>query len=238
MAGKTRKKQIRGEYTRLSLLEAATQLFAKNGYEGTSIKMMTNAAGASVGSFYHHFKDKADIFAQVVDSGSIAMRRFLREVRNLPLGVSIEERAYKAHSALLDFASENRSLLVLFFLESDKLPRSIRRIVRQDQKLYLQEHAQDLETAVRLGWLKPLDVQLGADAVYGVTVHLLTSYLNDPEADREQYVAAMARSTVGILRAMSSSGQPAWIDGDAPGATESAISVKAGPPAKAADFNG
>ncbi len=212
MPVKTRKKQIRGEYTRLSLLDAATDLFAKNGYESTSIKILTSEAGASVGSFYHHFKDKADIFAQVLDNGSMAMRRFLREVRNLPLGVSIEERAYRAHSALLDFATENRSLLVLFFLESDKLPRSIKRIVQQDQKLYLQEHAQDLETAVRLGWLKPLDVKLGAEAVYGVTIHILSSYLNDPDADREAYVEAMARSTVGILRAMSGSGQPAWMD--------------------------
>ncbi len=212
MTGKKRKKQIRGEYTRLSLLEAATELFATHGYEGTSVKDITTQAGASVGSFYHHFKDKADLFTRVLDNGSLTLRRFFREVRSSPPDVSIEAKANKAFAALIDFATENRSLLVLLLLESEKLPQPIRDIVKQDQKLYLQEHAQDLESAVRLGWLKPLNVRLGAEAVFGLSVHLLSEYLNDPDADKDMFIDAMARATVGTLKAMSGAGHPAWVE--------------------------
>ncbi|MBI9076328.1 MAG: TetR/AcrR family transcriptional regulator [Desulfatibacillum sp.] len=214
MAGKTRKKQVRGEYTRISLLEAATELFAAHGYEGTSVKQITEKAGASVGSFYHHFNDKADLFTRVLDNGSMTLRRFFRKVRNLPPDVSLEARTYRAYAALLEFATEHRSLWVLLLLETEKLPLPIREIVKQDQELYLREHAQDLEAAVKLGRLKPLDARLGAEAVFGMSVHMLSQYLNDPDADRETYVDAMARAAVGILRAMAGSRHPAWIAPD------------------------
>ncbi|SHJ96654.1 transcriptional regulator, TetR family [Desulfatibacillum alkenivorans DSM 16219] len=210
MAGKTRKKQIRGEYTRISLLEAATELFAAHGFEGASVKQITERAGASVGSFYHHFNDKADLFTQVLDNGSMTLRRYFRKVRNLPPDVSLEERTHQAISALVDFATEHRSLWVWLLLETDKLPQPIRKIVKKDQELYLRDQAQDLEAAVRLGRLKPLDAKLGAQAVFGMCVHMLSVYLNDPNPDRDAYVDAITKATVGILRAMAGSRQPAY----------------------------
>ena len=48
----------KSERSRALILEAALQLFSKQGYRGTSIREIAEAAGLSTGNVYHHFPDK------------------------------------------------------------------------------------------------------------------------------------------------------------------------------------
>lgn len=52
---------------RHSLKAAATRLFVEKGYGSTRIRDITERSGVSVGSFYLHFRDKREIFMEVVD---------------------------------------------------------------------------------------------------------------------------------------------------------------------------
>ncbi|KHF41426.1 TetR/AcrR family transcriptional regulator [Halalkalibacter okhensis] len=51
---------------RESILEVATGLFATEGYEGTTIKKVSEAANISYGSVFTYFKDKEELFRTVV----------------------------------------------------------------------------------------------------------------------------------------------------------------------------
>ena len=57
--------QTRGERTQSALLDAAEELIVEKGIEGTSIADIAKRAGSSVGSVYHHFKDKKALFYAV-----------------------------------------------------------------------------------------------------------------------------------------------------------------------------
>jgi len=57
----------RGESTRRDLLAAATELFAQNGYEATSIEQVLSHTGISKGSLYHHFASKRGLFEAVLE---------------------------------------------------------------------------------------------------------------------------------------------------------------------------
>jgi AcrR family transcriptional regulator len=57
----------RGRATREQLVAAATELFAANGYEHTSIDAVLEHTGVSRGSLYHHFPSKQALFEAVVD---------------------------------------------------------------------------------------------------------------------------------------------------------------------------
>ena len=52
----------RSAQTRRVLLEAAREVFAAHGYDGASIADVVERAGSSVGSLYHHFGGKAELF--------------------------------------------------------------------------------------------------------------------------------------------------------------------------------
>lgn len=54
--------QTRSEKTQAALLDAAEALIAEKGMDGTSITEVAKRAGSSVGSVYHHFKDKRALY--------------------------------------------------------------------------------------------------------------------------------------------------------------------------------
>lgn len=56
----------KGQSTREHLLAAARELFARDGYDATSIEVVLRRSGVSRGSLYHHFPDKKALFEAVV----------------------------------------------------------------------------------------------------------------------------------------------------------------------------
>lgn len=55
-----------GETTRERIIEAADQLFYRQGFEHTSFADIADAVKISRGNFYHHFKTKDDILDAVI----------------------------------------------------------------------------------------------------------------------------------------------------------------------------
>ncbi|OZG71844.1 TetR family transcriptional regulator [Hahella sp. CCB-MM4] len=53
--------------TRANIVEAADQLFYRQGFEHTSFSNIANVVKISRGNFYHHFKSKDEILAAVID---------------------------------------------------------------------------------------------------------------------------------------------------------------------------
>jgi AcrR family transcriptional regulator len=53
--------------TRAALLERARELFSDRGYAAVSTEEIVQAAGVTRGALYHHFRDKRDLFAAVVE---------------------------------------------------------------------------------------------------------------------------------------------------------------------------
>jgi AcrR family transcriptional regulator len=53
--------------TRQKILDAAEKLFADNGFDGTSLRMITAAAGANLAAVNYHFRSKDDLVRAVYD---------------------------------------------------------------------------------------------------------------------------------------------------------------------------
>ena len=66
--------QSRSQRTQESLLDAASVLFAEKGADATSVADVASRAGCSVGSVYHHFRDKRALLYAVFDRMSEEMR--------------------------------------------------------------------------------------------------------------------------------------------------------------------
>ncbi|MCG8589466.1 MAG: TetR/AcrR family transcriptional regulator [Proteobacteria bacterium] len=71
--------QSRSQRTQASLLEAAATLFGEKGIEATSVADVAAAAGCSVGSVYHHFRDKQALLYAVFERMSEEFRATTRE---------------------------------------------------------------------------------------------------------------------------------------------------------------
>ena len=59
--------QSRSQKTQAALLDAAEELFGKQGIDATSVADIAADAGCSVGAVYHHFKDKQTLLYALVE---------------------------------------------------------------------------------------------------------------------------------------------------------------------------
>lgn len=71
------------EVTRVGIVDAAEALFAQQGYAVTSIKQICRSAGVSIGSFYHHFEDKAAVTTALLER---AQERFGATLAGVDVG--------------------------------------------------------------------------------------------------------------------------------------------------------
>jgi AcrR family transcriptional regulator len=62
-----RQRRADGELSRHRILDAATEIAAERGYEGTSIALVSAKCGLPASSIYWHFKDKDDLIAAVIE---------------------------------------------------------------------------------------------------------------------------------------------------------------------------
>ncbi|MBB1245175.1 TetR/AcrR family transcriptional regulator [Streptomyces durbertensis] len=62
-----RTQQERSSTTTLQLLNSARKLFARDGYTATSLDAICDAAEVTKGAFYHHFKNKEQLFRAVYE---------------------------------------------------------------------------------------------------------------------------------------------------------------------------
>ena len=78
----------RSERSRRQILDAALALFSRQGYRGTSIREIGDAARLSIGNVYHQFPDKETIFQTLLEEYWAAIRSpsFMKSRRpTLPL---------------------------------------------------------------------------------------------------------------------------------------------------------
>jgi AcrR family transcriptional regulator len=66
--------------TRQELLEAATVVFARNGYHATSVDQVAEAAGYTKGAVYSNFRSKEELFLELLDQRTDRTVEGLEEV--------------------------------------------------------------------------------------------------------------------------------------------------------------
>lgn len=107
----------RGAATRTALLAAARHVFTTEGYAQASVTGIVNRAGASVGSLYHHFSGKADLyltlFEELNHEQAERTRRAVRGARDA--GITDPQQLFLVGAReYLDVCMEQRELLRLF----------------------------------------------------------------------------------------------------------------------------
>ncbi len=94
------------------IVRVATQEFANNGFENTSIQQIAKKSEISVGSVYKYFENKETLFTMVVQQGLSSLEGLL-----LSLADSSEDILIKAETiirALLDFSKKQPEFVKLY----------------------------------------------------------------------------------------------------------------------------
>lgn len=118
---------LRREGRRRAVLDAALDLFDREGYPGVSMRAIAERVGLTVGALYRYFPSKESVFDAIAEEG---FARLLKLVEALPEAPPLE-RLHAQGIAYLSFAAEEPRLYRIMFLTPETTP-SARKAERTD----------------------------------------------------------------------------------------------------------
>ncbi|MGH3239926.1 MAG: TetR/AcrR family transcriptional regulator [Spirillospora sp.] len=131
-AGAAARPSDRGAATRGALLAAARDVFCESGFAQAAVTDIVAKAGASVGSLYHHFNGKADLYLTLFEEFQVGQQERTREAINAirDAGETDPMRQFLAGArAYLDGCLAERDVSRLFI--SGDGPPGFDRVMRQ-----------------------------------------------------------------------------------------------------------
>jgi AcrR family transcriptional regulator len=140
-----KKSQARSGETRRLLLEAAREVFVREGYERAQVEQIAAAAGRTKGAVYGHFKDKEDLFLALFEERS--KRDIEAVVARMGAGTDKAANLAALRSFFRDLAADKSwAILTLEFkLYSLRYPEVRRRL----RRAYQQTHPPDMTEKLR-----------------------------------------------------------------------------------------
>lgn len=93
--------------TRSDILVRARELFASQGYAGTSAREISAAAGVTIGAMFHHFDSKLHLFECIFEELELEMDHHAKAASNPSLGLSVLETFLAGVRTSLEFSSHN-----------------------------------------------------------------------------------------------------------------------------------
>lgn len=157
-----------------SMLDRAAALFARKGFDGTTMIDVADACGASKSLLYHYFGGKEDLLFAIVSEHIKAQSAELSGIVDLPLPA--EERFARFIAAFVERAADSRNEHLVLMNDLKFLPQA-----RQAQVRKLQTRLVGLMIAllkeINPGLMKPAKVQAPyAMLLFGMIIWTFTWY--------------------------------------------------------------
>ncbi|GAB2812982.1 hypothetical protein GCM10022221_08330 [Actinocorallia aurea] len=132
----------RGQATRGALLRAAREVFAQEGFAQAAVTDIVAKAGASVGSLYHHFNGKADLYLTLFEEFQARQQDRTREAiyRARDEGERDPQRLFLSGAAAYLAGSVEEQELSRLFLSGDG-PPGFDRIMRERLRKWARRNA-------------------------------------------------------------------------------------------------
>lgn len=129
-----------GLKTRERFIEVARQLFARKGFENTTMNDIASASEKGRRTIYTYFKSKRDIYNAVVEQETDIALSQLRTIAAKPVPADVKLKEYiDAHfETMKEIVYRNGSLRAWFFRDVRKVDR-VRRIVSRKETILLEQ---------------------------------------------------------------------------------------------------
>ncbi len=173
--------QHRSEETRNHILEAATHLFSKTGYDATGVAEICQVAWVSKGAFYHHFPTKQAVFMALlnsylngIDAGFKVMRQQTQDVPQAILQMA------ELAGSLFQTADIHLSIFLEFWTQANHDPQVWETAIAPYHR-YQTYFTSMIQEGIEQGSLNPVDTQLAGRVLVSLAVGMLMQSLFDPQ---------------------------------------------------------
>lgn len=149
-----------------AILEAASNLFIKRGYEGTSMQDIAHELEISRSALYYYFKNKEEILASLTEGLTIVAER---------LATQVVEKSKEPDDALRELVRQHAKLILLHPVQfrvvdqaEGSLPESQRKIAESARRLLLQKFTDVIQRGIDAGHFRLVNARVAAFALIGL----------------------------------------------------------------------
>jgi AcrR family transcriptional regulator len=171
---------------RAQLLAAAREVFARQGFHGTSMDAVADEAGITKPVLYQHFASKRDLFLELLDD---MRERLVYELDHVPRPSSPEELLAAGVESFFRFVAGNAAAFRLMFEASAGDAEVAKRV--QVAREEIVERVLPVVAAV----CGPVDGEIAAWAMVGMSERVSHWWLDHPSSSRsaEELASLVAR---------------------------------------------
>ncbi len=186
------------------VLAAAVELFARNGYDGTSVSQVLATAVVAKGGFYHHFASKQDLLYEVY--GDLITRQLAGMERILALDLPPAETLRALITDLVVSTADSYRQALVFSRESSRLDDARAQEHRRQRRRYDDAVRRLVADAQRSGaFARVASPQIVTYTIFGVINELPLWYRPGGRKRPAQIAAELSEFVLAALTAGTSS---------------------------------
>jgi AcrR family transcriptional regulator len=164
--GLSPRKSAQDELTKTAIINEARELFVASGYPSFSMRKLAKELGCSHGAIYYHFKNKAELFYEIVTQDFLTLDGVLEEVLGTQTN-SNEEKLYLILFEYIRFGLTNQPQYEVMFLIKDEEIKSY--LLEVPNKSYL--HFANAVASLVAKPLSPKDIWSLFIGIHGFVTH-------------------------------------------------------------------
>lgn len=195
----TRETQRNGQDRRQQIMQAATQLFARQGFRGTTTRQIAEKARVNEAIIFRHFRRKEDLYQAVIEQKCLVDGTGTRPDQRLRPTRNVQRVFAAIAEAMLRRQSQDGTasrLLLFSALEKHRLSHRFFRAYVAD---YYDSLADYIRQQIREGVFRSVDPYFAARAFLGMVVyHFLTQELFGSKGHRKLSLKQASRMLTSI----------------------------------------
>jgi AcrR family transcriptional regulator len=158
--------------TKNSLIESAIRIFKQKGFQMTRVSDIVSDAGVAQGTFYNYFRSKEEIFRDICNVFiEQVQKKFIERTEHLFDGDTPDEVVKSVHQVVRDLFQiyrENLNVAELLFREGIGNGGIFKEIYEGLLSLFLELIEEQIEKAIRRGFVHIEDARIGAVFLFGL----------------------------------------------------------------------
>jgi AcrR family transcriptional regulator len=177
--------------TRDIIIQAAGKVFSEKGYHKAQIADIVKAAGISTGSIYAHFKDKRDLFEQIIRENLETLRATLKVLSQTERPDDVRERVQQwkpAYVAFFDYVESNPEQILLIVRGGFGVDEDNDTIIWEFFNAFASDIAEDFLKWEELGFIKGVNAALMGHIIIGMCLHVAIGYLMGRQFTRDEAI--------------------------------------------------
>jgi len=167
--------QVRAQERRQRILDAALDVFADKGFQQAGVDEIASASETSKGGVYFHFPGKEAMFLALLERTAARLRAKIEAAVEAEPDPAL--RAEVALRTVVRVFSRHRGMARLFMVEALGAGAVFHRRVAELRQDFAQMVTDQLDRAVAVGAIEPLDTGVAGTAWFGAVNEVVTRWV-------------------------------------------------------------